>query len=237
MITEWTVSFRPFYLLYRSALLALICLPCWLAEQPPYPTYGPFEVPLEQIIAGLSPYIQQVAEDQLPWQTWDRELIKVMSQMVTGEPGLDRWIPRIAWELRKIGLDRAIHGRTLMGIARLEGAAEPGPWVSDRGSAGGPSVGPLCTYRATMKELGLWQGSRAEFIERGQIDFVATTIGWSVQEYAEKIRRIARATKRTEDDKRVIARAVRTYNGSGEAAEKYAEMVMSRLARVERQQP
>lgn len=159
--------------------------------------------------------------------------------MQTGDPKLDRWIDRIVHHLVRTLGDEATPeiGRALVGIVWKESKGVPG-LVGDKDPVkfkGGPSVGLMQVYRSTAKALGLWSPSRVislqtktakqEHDERAEYAEMAKDDEWGIRAGVHVF-----CIEKMRMAKGDVARAVRMYNGSGDAAHAYQGEVLAWLA-------
>lgn len=119
-----------------------------------------------------------------------------------------------AWDLRI--------PRALMSLCWKESRGRP-PYVGDALLPGGPSIGPMQVYRRTAKDLKLWTPPKglSDSQERDLYLQLATDedlgIHWGVLVFQQKLK----------EAKGDVGNAIRRYNGSGPAAEKYRDEVLA----------
>lgn len=156
------------------------------------------------------------------------------ARCATGVPNLDRWGIRgrvciqaiLTFGPRALGNVDLV--RALMAICKNESpAGGPAPGsaiIGDQGASGGPSIGPMQVYRATARDLGLWDppgvtiGSQQDRdLYAAQAADEATCIAWGVKVFQNKFHLAS------ED----LPEAIRRYNGSGAKAEKYRDLAIA----------
>jgi len=151
----------------------------------------------------------------------------------TGDDTLDALLPRTALELAKVGLFGPRYLRAMAAIFHNEhsngtptGQVHDILEVGDETLHGGPSGGPGQAYRSTAIDLGLWpsQGDKDAQLDddddrAAYVAFVqdpanlGELIRWAVVIFKSKLK-IAGGD---------VAQAVQLYNGSGPAAQQYAQ--------------
>lgn len=120
--------------------------------------------------------------------------------------------------------------RALIAIVHNESAGDPSNYLGDATLGGGPSIGPMQVYRSTAKDLGLWTAPAGVSIEEERATYAQLStdeslgIHWGVLVFKDKL-------GQAQGD---IREAIRRYNGSGPAAEKYADKAVAWAATAPR---
>jgi len=137
------------------------------------------------------------------------------SDLATGQTMLDRMEIRSAVLRHTTGT--GIDPRVVMGIIWRESRGSPTNYVGDTTLPGGPSVGPIQVYFATATALGLFKGTKEQYLAQAKDE--SQGIAWGVAVLKEKLR-IAKGN---------VPEAIKRYNGSGSSAEKYRDGVLEFL--------
>jgi hypothetical protein len=128
----------------------------------------------------------------------------------TGNPQLDRFIPRVKELATRYLGDRANAGsiRAIIGIIRKESSGRGPPVVGDKTLSGGPSIGPMQVYRTTAKLFNFVPGGISAEDYAALASHEDECLNWGVQVFAASLRTDGRNPGHT------LRVAIRLHNGS-----------------------
>ncbi len=147
--------------------------------------------------------------------------MQIYSATATGDPRLEplRWPVAVA----TVGVF-GVKASPAIARARIVLPAQEnsfGGAVGDKSASVGPSVTPWQLSRALAMQLGLWTPAASGLSAQGERDaYVADAASWTIWRQARNAARAFKSKLAAANGD--VADAIRRWNGSGPAAEKYA---------------